>query len=118
MIRIAICDDEKIMCEYLQKKVSEILTQWEILFSITCYTDALDLLNTPLCYDLMLLDIQMPHLDGIALAQKIRAQSEKCELIFITILKVLHHLLNKFLIYILGEVQQYICHPNWTIPVV
>lgn len=87
MYKIAICDDEKIMCEYLQKKVSEILTQWEILFTITCYTDALDLLNTSLSYDLILLDIQMPHLDGITLAQKIKAQSEKCELIFITILK-------------------------------
>ncbi len=87
MYKIAVCDDEKIMCEYLQKKVSEILTKWNIFFTITCYTNALDLLNTTISYDLILLDIQMPVLDGVTLAQKLRTQSEKCELIFITILK-------------------------------
>ena len=30
MIKIAICDDEKTMCEYLEQKVSEILKKWNI----------------------------------------------------------------------------------------
>ena len=42
MIKIAICDDEKTMCEYLEQKVSEILKKWNIVFSIVCYTDALE----------------------------------------------------------------------------
>lgn len=87
MIKIAICDDEKIMCEYLEQKVSEILKKWNIAFSIVCYTDALECFESCLSFDLMFLDIQMPNLNGIALAKKLREQSAKCELIFVTILK-------------------------------
>ncbi len=87
MIKIAICDDEKTMCEYLEQKVSEILKKWNIVFSIVCYTDALKCFQSGLSFDLMFLDIQMPHLNGIALAKKLRKQSSKCELIFVTILK-------------------------------
>lgn len=87
MIKIAICDDEKTMCEYLKQKVSEILKQWDIVFSIICYTDALECFQSCLAFDLMFLDIQMPNLNGIELAKKLRKQSVKCELIFVTILK-------------------------------
>ena len=72
MIKIAICDDEKTMCEYLEQKVSEILKKWNIVFSIVCYTDALKCFQSGLSFDLMFLDIQMPHLNGIALAKKIK----------------------------------------------
>lgn len=87
MFKIAICDDEKMMCDILYKKLCNILKQWYVPFSIQCYTSALELLESNLSFDLMLLDIQMPDLNGIELAKKIRQQSEKCQLIFVTILK-------------------------------
>lgn len=87
MFKIAICDDQKIMCEYLKQKLNEILKKNHIPYYIVCYTKAIELLNNALWYDLILLDIDMPELNGISLAKKIREQSISSELIFVTILK-------------------------------
>lgn len=87
MFKIAICDDQKIMCEYLKQKLHEILKKNHISYYIVCYTEAIELLSSTLLFDLILLDIDMPELNGISLAKKIREQSIPSELIFVTILK-------------------------------
>ncbi|MEY8336589.1 LytTR family DNA-binding domain-containing protein [Lachnospiraceae bacterium 62-35] len=87
MIKIAVCDDEAMMCDLLKDMISEKLTLWKENFCISCYLDSSHLLDSSLDFDLIFLDIRMPGLDGIALAKKLRQLSPACALIFVTILK-------------------------------
>ncbi len=76
MLRIAICDDEKIMCDTLQKNISEILQNTSVSFCIDCYTNAEQFYAVCQQYHLLFLDII------------------HCEIIFVTILK--EYVLNAF----------------------
>jgi DNA-binding LytR/AlgR family response regulator len=86
MIKIAICDDEKIACETLEQKILSYMDEREEPCEITCFFSAAELLQTPCFFDLFFLDIQMPEQDGIALAKKIRENENQGIIIFITAL--------------------------------
>lgn len=84
MIRIAVCEDNKNDLAHLHRA----LGQTEILYSITEYADAESLLNdVETCsqqFDLFLLDIYLPGLDGIEAARRIRTQNKNALLIFLS----------------------------------
>lgn len=94
MIRIAICDDEKIMCDTLQKNIAEILQNTSTTYSIDCYTNAEQFYTVCQQYHLLFLDIDMPNCNGVTLAKNIRKNQIHCEIIFVTILK--EYVLNAF----------------------
>ncbi|MCI8465337.1 MAG: response regulator transcription factor [Lachnospiraceae bacterium] len=84
MIRIAICDDEAVMCEKLNRTVSSILESWKEKYSVVCHTGAVGLLYGPMDYDLLFLDIRMPGPDGMRTAERLRERGFKGEFIFVT----------------------------------
>lgn len=84
MIKIAICDDEITMVNLIKQKLSLRLEQLGREFTISCYTESAELLNTSDDFDLLYLDIQMPEQDGMELAQKIRKRDRECIIIFVT----------------------------------
>lgn len=69
MIKIAVCDDEPVICEQLKQMVASKLKQWDEPFQIACYTNAVQFFYMPLDYDLIFLDIRMPNLNGMELAK-------------------------------------------------
>lgn len=105
MIKIAVCDDEPVMCRRLKQMVASRLERWEEPFRITCYTNAVQFLYTPLDFDLIFLDIQMPNLDGISLAKRLRQREFEGVLIFVTVLK--ECMLDAFEV----EAMDYLCKP-------
>lgn len=105
MIKIAICDDEKIACELLEKKILSYMENWKEHCEIKCFFSAMELLQTPCTFDLFFLDIQMPEQDGIALAKKIRDNENRGAIIFITALS--EHVYDAFEV----EAFDYICKP-------
>lgn len=105
MIKIAVCDDEPVMCGRLEQMVASRLEQWDEAFRITCYTNAIQFLHSPLDYDLVFLDIQMPNLDGIGLAKRLREKDFEGVLIFVTVLK--ECMLDAFEV----EAMDYLCKP-------
>ncbi|MCI9487936.1 MAG: response regulator transcription factor [Lachnospiraceae bacterium] len=84
MIKIAICDDETVMCEKLKLTVSSILEKWNEECRIVCFTSAAGLLWGSLDYDLLFLDIRMPGIDGMKAAEGLRERGFSGELIFVT----------------------------------
>jgi len=77
---ILIVDDEESVCELLAEALSG------TGFSITAICSPVEALEiaTRQCYDLALLDIKMPQMDGISLARELRTISPSMGIILIT----------------------------------
>ncbi|MCL1630585.1 LytTR family DNA-binding domain-containing protein [Sporolactobacillus sp. CPB3-1] len=86
-MKIAICDDDKTQREYLTALVSEWAKKSGTMLRLECFENAQAFLfswSGDQSYDALLLDIQMPGLDGMALARRIRENDEQLAIIFIT----------------------------------
>ena len=83
-MRIAICDDEEIYRIELKSLLDKLLINVD--YNIDTFDDGNRLTESfkGLPYDLVFLDIEMPAVDGITLAKKIRAISEKVFIVFLT----------------------------------
>lgn len=83
-MRIAICDDEEKYRITLKTILDKLLSN--IDYNIDTFDDGNNLYEAFSCspYDLVFLDIEMPAVDGITLAKKIRARSENVFIVFLT----------------------------------
>ena len=82
VMKIAICDDEQV---FVNKLHSILWTQTDC--SVDCFLSPLDLLSkyeAGIFYDVVFLDIEMKPINGIGLAQKIRAYDKQTAIIFLT----------------------------------
>ena len=83
-MRIAVCDDEEKYRVHVKTELEKIVNSIDVV--IDSFAQGEDLLkkieNKP--YDIIFLDIEMPTMDGITIAKKIREQSENMELVFLT----------------------------------
>lgn len=85
MIRIAIVEDSKKDTQLLMDYLTRFEQENPVRFQITVFSDGLDIVSDYKAeYDIILLDIQMTHLDGMSAAEKIRRLDEDVIFIFIT----------------------------------
>lgn len=86
MINIAICDDNKSDLASLEQKVKKYLNDNNIHGEVVCYEQATTLLSelSTKNFDLYILDVVMPEVDGIALGKAIRDAGKKASVIYIT----------------------------------
>ncbi len=88
MLNIAICDDEKYICDFLHKSISDCLAKTDIDSRITVFNDGSRLAEhyqsgqPP--FDLIFLDITMKECDGMTAAKIIRAIDSKVMIVFVT----------------------------------
>lgn len=85
MLRIAIAEDEPACAEQLRRYIERYAGEHDLQVSITHFSDGLDLAEdyAPQ-WDILFLDIQMEHMDGMETARRIRRQDPNVTLIFIT----------------------------------
>ena len=85
MIKIGIVEDEQAAANLLRNYIDRYGEKNKLEFSVTHMLDGLDLVEDYQGqYDILLLDIQMKHLDGMSAAEKIRKQDSDVVIIFIT----------------------------------
>ncbi len=85
MIRVAIVEDEKAHVQILEEYLKRFEEENGVSFQISVFGDGLDIVTDYKAeYDIILLDIQMKHLDGMKTAEKIREMDEDAAFIFIT----------------------------------
>ena len=85
MTRIAIVEDEAAVREQLAGYVQRYTRQYGTQFEVTMFTDGVEILEDyrPV-YDIIFLDVEMLHLDGMETARRIRERDSDVLLIFIT----------------------------------
>lgn len=87
MISIAICDDDLETGRYVENVAHNLLLSKGFLHEVQLFSDSMTLLHEmedKASFDLFLLDIEMPELDGISLTEKIKEYLPNCLIIFIT----------------------------------
>lgn len=86
-LKIAICDDDASQREYLTEAVSDWAKKNRHLADIRQYMDAKSFLFDYLedkGFDILLLDIEMPEMNGIELAKTVRRENSTVQIVFIT----------------------------------
>lgn len=85
-MRVAVCDDNKVMLDFLTRQISDSLKMHHIEHEVNKFSCGTDFVvqhdQTP--FDIIFLDIKMPDISGFEVAKKIRSQSENIYIIFIT----------------------------------
>lgn len=85
MYHIAIVEDEEEFCEQLKNYLQRFGKEKHFSFQLSVFRDGTEILeHYKNEYDLILLDIQMPNLDGMTAAEIIRERDEDVVLMFIT----------------------------------
>lgn len=88
MIEIALCDDDKNDAETLKAYAERFASEHtELPVRITAFTSSEELLDSiekSGGYDLYILDVLMPNISGIQLAEIIRNRGDRAEIVFLT----------------------------------
>ena len=84
-MRIAICDDEKQICEFLKEKIRRYYFSNDINFSIQTFENGEKLLESDLnLIDVLFLDVEMPGRNGMKVAKAIREKNKEMIIVFFT----------------------------------
>lgn len=103
MIRIAIVEDEKEYVQILKGYLKQYEEMNHVTFRISVFSDGLDIVaGYRPDYDIILMDIQMKHMDGMKAAEEIRRHDE--DVIFIFITTTVQYAVQGYLVDALGYV--------------
>lgn len=87
MLRIAICDDEKIFLKQENELIAKILDESNNEYEIKKYTSGKELLKSKekiAKYDIVFLDVNMNEIDGLETAKRIRIFNENIFIVFVS----------------------------------
>jgi len=84
MFQIAIVEDEKEIALSLKEKVENVFLQQRKECELFLFGDGKDFIKSKNNYDLILLDINMPHSNGLEIANLIREENKDVIIIFVT----------------------------------
>ena len=87
MIQIAVCDDEPLLLEKIEKETKNCLEEQKVFSVISTFTSGENLLyeiKEGRAFDLLLLDIELPGMSGMELARRLHELLPCALLLFVT----------------------------------
>lgn len=83
-MKIAICDDSPESLEIIKSYTIECMVQQNIDYELYTFTNSESLIASGLVFDIAMLDIEMPGVNGLICAKHIEKQNENAVIIMIT----------------------------------
>ena len=83
-MKIAICDDEKAFVEEIKEHINFYSNEKNIDFEVYTFSSGIDLLNSNIKFNIAILDVEMPDIDGLELGKKLREKNRHIVLMYIT----------------------------------
>lgn len=87
MLKIALCDDDSIQLDMLQEMFYDFNTVSAQMVDVSAFSSGRELLRSIAekgRYDIYILDVMMPEIDGLNLAKKLREHDEIGKIIFLS----------------------------------
>ena len=84
MIKVLVCDDDKIIIEKVQQLLTIIQEQYSFELDIKTYNDGLLAMESKETYDIAIVDIEMPNVDGLALSEKLKRRNPDTIVLILT----------------------------------
>lgn len=81
---IAICDDEKNFREELKSFLVKYKSNHRLHIDIYQFDEGEDLIQSDVIFDMVFLDYQMPGINGMEVARKLRLKNIVCSIVFVT----------------------------------
>ena len=83
-MQIAICDDEAYFRNELKDKLLKYKKEKRIAIDIYEFENGVSLLESETVFDIIFLDYQLPDINGMDIAKRLRAENASCCIIFVT----------------------------------
>ncbi len=84
MIKVAVCDDETHIREKLTSIIKAYFCEQKRAVWVASYPSGLGLLKANIQFDIIFLDIEMPDMNGIETAEKLRCWDVSSKIIYVT----------------------------------
>lgn len=84
MYRIGICDGDKKTVNMISEIVSKVSAHLEENVQVFTYTNGKEMYNSHIRFNLMFLDVELPGMNGIDIARKIRIIDHRVQIVFVT----------------------------------
>lgn len=84
VINIGICDDNLIITGIVKEKCESFINIMGYDCQISCFNDGVTLLESDEKFELILLDVELPVIDGFEVARRLREKEENCCIVFLT----------------------------------
>lgn len=81
---IGICDDQKVYRDYIRKICEEAKLQSTEVWDIVEFADGLELIKSSIKTDILILDMEMPEVDGIQVKDLFQSRQQNTIIIYVT----------------------------------
>lgn len=90
MIKVAIVDDSIKCIEQLKALLTKYQSNNNVLFDIHTYVNGIAFLDKYSCdFDIVFMDMEMPHIDGLSVCKELRKNDQNVKIVFVTIMEQL-----------------------------